>query len=190
MSPMSPSCGIRAKPGTSWWCASALRGGGLTPGDGEGASVHAIQAHYDVSNDFYRLWLDPTMTYSCALWSAGDTLESAQLRKLDFHIRQARAVGARRVLDIGCGWGSMLFRLVNSHDVSFAVGLTLSEAQRSQVGKRGDPRTEVRLESWEEHESDEPYDAILSIGALEHFVRPSLSSEERVKVYRSFFGKA
>src|SRR3954468_11584551 len=71
----------------------------------------AIQ-HYEVGNDFYRLWLDDSLTYSCPLWAGpDDSLHAAQLRKLDYHAVGAGAVGAARVLDIGCGWGSMLERL-------------------------------------------------------------------------------
>src|SRR5688572_25683389 len=95
----------------------------------DGASRSAIRHHYDLSNDFYALWLDPSMTYSSALWSDGDSLASAQRRKLDFHIEGARAPGAARVLDVGCGWGGLLQRAVDDWGVGHAVGLTLSQAQ-------------------------------------------------------------
>src|SRR5262245_59552944 len=94
-----------------------------------GASAAAIQHHYDVGNDFYRLWLDDTMSYTCALFDdaqAEESLEQAQLRKLDYHIEQMRGAGARRVLDVGSGWGNALRRLVSAHEVARAVGLTLS----------------------------------------------------------------
>ena len=154
-----------------------------------GASPEAIAAHYDVSDVFYSLWLDRTLTYSCGLWADEDTLESAQLKKLDFHARAIGSPSARRVLDIGCGWGSMLRRLVDSHDVHEAIGLTLSKGQESWIRRQPDSRIRVRLESWEDHEASEPYDAIVSIGALEHFVRPSFSSAERIEVYQRFFRK-
>ena len=93
-----------------------------------GASAEAIQAHYDTGNAFYRLWLDPTRTYSCALWDEADALEEAQIDKLDYHIEQAQAAGTGQVLDIGCGWGSLLERLTTAHGVERAVGLTLSFA--------------------------------------------------------------
>ena len=86
-----------------------------------GASGAAIRHHYDRGNAFFRLWLDNSMTYSCALWddaNKNDTLEAAQWRKIDWHIDQAGAKNATRVLDIGCGWGSTLTRLVNSHVVA------------------------------------------------------------------------
>jgi cyclopropane-fatty-acyl-phospholipid synthase len=152
-----------------------------------GASAEAIQAHYDTGNDFYRLWLDPTLTYSCALWDDADTLEQAQIDKLDYHIEQARAAGAARVLDIGCGWGSLLERLTTTHRVGNAVGLSLSEAQLKHIDVRDVPGVEARLESWTDHLSREPYDAIISIGAIEHFVRPEASNDERIGIYRHFF---
>ncbi len=157
-----------------------------TPGYA-GASAAAIGRHYDLGNDFYRLWLDPTMTYSCALWEEGDTLEQAQVRKLDHLVEGARAGGARRVLDVGCGWGSLLERLVGVHGVERAVGLTLSEEQAKTAAARGGSRCDVRVESWADHEADEPYDAIISIGAFEHFARYGLDRDERVEAYRRFF---
>jgi cyclopropane-fatty-acyl-phospholipid synthase len=152
-----------------------------------GASAAAIQFHYDLGNDFYRLWLDPTMTYSAALWAEGDTLESAQLRKIDYHIEQARARGAARVLDVGCGWGGVLRRLADRAGVEKAVGLTLSRAQRDWVAAWAHPSIEVRLESWTEHEPGQPYDALISVGALEHFSRVQATEEERIAGYRAFF---
>jgi cyclopropane-fatty-acyl-phospholipid synthase len=154
-----------------------------------GATADAIEHHYDVGNNFYRLWLDATMTYSCALWQDGDTLERAQMRKLDHLIALAHAPGARRVLDVGCGWGSLLRRLVEQHGVQHATGLTLSRAQAEQLTALGDPRIEVQLENWDEHRWATPYDAIISIGAFEHFARFGLSRGERVAAYRRFFAR-
>src|SRR5216683_3583229 len=152
-----------------------------------GASPEAIQHHYDVSNDFYQLWLDSTMTYSGALWEENNTLEAAQICKIDFHIQQARARNAQRVLDVGCGWGSILERLVKVNNVQYAVGLTLSQSQAAWVASLGQPRIEVRVENWLDHVPVAPYDAIISIGAFEHFAKPTLSNEQKVESYRSFF---
>ena len=154
-----------------------------------GASPQAIQYHYDVSNDFYRLWLDQNLIYSCALWEENDTLESAQLRKIDFHVEQARAKNAKRVLDVGCGWGALLRRLIEVHGVEQAVGLTLSKAQAQWLQTHPHPRLEVRLESWASHTPQEPYDAIISVGAFEHFARLELSPAEKVQGYRTFFSR-
>src|SRR5262249_8376700 len=100
----------------------------------QGASTAAIQSHYDVGNQFYELWLDPTRSYSCALWDGpDDSLETAQKRKLDYLVEGARAAGTGRVLDVGCGWGGLLHRLVRIHDVKRVTGLTLSQAQADHV---------------------------------------------------------
>jgi cyclopropane-fatty-acyl-phospholipid synthase len=160
-----------------------------------GASPDAIRHHYDVGNEFFQLWLDKTMTYSCALWSdasnRGDTdsLESAQTRKLDYLIEGARAAGAQRVLDVGCGWGSLLRRLVKHHAVGHVTGLTLSPLQADLITARGDQRVNVRVESWTEHQPKGQYDAILSIGAFEHFARFGLPRRRRVAAYRKFFAR-
>jgi cyclopropane-fatty-acyl-phospholipid synthase len=152
-----------------------------------GASAEAIQYHYSIGNEFYRLWLDNTITYSGALWEEGDTLETAQFRKLDYHISQARVQSGARVLDVGCGWGSCLKRLVEKYDVGQAVGLTLSQAQADWIASCHLPRTEVRVETWLEHAPAQPYDAIISIGAFEHFAKPSLSPDQKVEAYRAYF---
>jgi cyclopropane-fatty-acyl-phospholipid synthase len=158
-------------------------------GTGSGASAEAIQAHYDTGNAFYSLWLDRALTYSCALWDDASSLEEAQLRKLDYHVEEAKAAGAARVLDVGCGWGSMLDRLTATHGVGRAVGLTLSEAQAKYIASLGLSDAEVHVESWADHVAEEPYDAIISIGAFEHFVRPETPSQERIAIYRHFFAR-
>ncbi len=152
-----------------------------------GASPEAIQAHYDVGNDFYRLWLDPSLTYSCALWDGpDDTLEAAQQRKLAYMAAPALGSGASRVLDVGCGWGGLLAKLSEA-GVGQTVGLTLSEKQRDHVRSLALPGAEVRLESWRDHRPEAPYDGIVSVGAFEHFADLDLSESERLAVYRSFF---
>lgn len=159
-----------------------------------GASAEAIRHHYDVSDAFYALWLDRSLTYTCALWGEdgdpAETLERAQERKLDHLITGARATGAQRVLDVGCGWGSMLRRLTQVHGVGHAVGVTLSESQAAWYRRGPAERTEMLLESWQEHRpQDGGYDAVVSIGAFEHFAAPGLPRAERVAVYREFFDR-
>ena len=114
-----------------------------------GGSPEAIQAHYDVGDSFYRLWLDPTLSYSCALWGPDepdDQLEAAQRRKIAYHTAQARAQGASRVLDVGCGWGAVLRHLVEEAGVDHATGLTLSRRQANWASTGKHPRLDVRLE--------------------------------------------
>lgn len=155
--------------------------------------VEAIRHHYEVGNDFYRLLLGPTMMYSGGYWGADEGLraglDAAQQRKLDTFAELAGAREARRVLDIGCGWGTLLDRLTTVHDVQHGVGLTLSRTQKSYVADLGNPRIETRVESWEDHDAQEPYDAAFCVNALEHFVHSSLSPRARTKRYRTFFGK-
>lgn len=118
-----------------------------------------------------------------------ESLESAQARKIDFHVEQARAQGALRVLDIGSGWGSVLTRLVTVHGVKEAVGITPSEAQAKWIATRSDPGVRVYVESWSEHQPEEPYDAIISIGAMEHFAKPEISVAEKIESYHNFFSR-
>jgi cyclopropane-fatty-acyl-phospholipid synthase len=157
--------------------------------EAQGATAEAIQYHHDVGNDFYRLWLDKSMTYSSALWEAGDTLESAQERKREWHIAAAHAAEASRVLEVGCGWGHLLRRLVEAYGTGYAMGLTLSEAQAEYIASLNNPKLRVRVEGWERHRPAEPYGAIISIGAFEHFARPGLSRAEKVARYRTFFSR-
>jgi cyclopropane-fatty-acyl-phospholipid synthase len=152
------------------------------------ASPAAIRHHYDVSNEFYELWLGPTLTYSCAHWQPHDTLLDAQLRKLDLLIDMAHASAQSRVLDIGCGWGSCLTRLVEDHGVAQATGLTISDAHAGYIQGFGNPNVEVCTESWRDHMPAAPYDAIVSLEAFEHFARPG-SHEAKMAGYRAFFQK-
>jgi cyclopropane-fatty-acyl-phospholipid synthase len=133
-----------------------------------------VQAHYDLSDDFFRLFLDPTQTYSCAYFERDDmSLQEAQLAKIDLSLSKLHLKPGMTLLDIGCGWGETMRRAVKKYDVN-VVGLTLSENQAEHVQKTFDqmdtPRsTRVLLEGWEKFH--EPVDRIVSIGAFEHFGR-------------------
>jgi len=166
--------------------APADRGGGPA-----GASAAAVRAHYDVSNAFYELWLGPSMMYSSAMWAGAETradLEHAQQRKIDFFAARALpGPGPRRALDVGCGWGWNLRRLAGAHGVTAATGLTLSEAQLGYLTEHPVPGADVRLEDWNDHDPGEPYDAIFSFGAFEHFARDGTTGPQRIATYRRFF---
>lgn len=155
------------------------------------AAQKAIEHHYDVGNAFYALWLDAGMSYSCAMWPEGqhDTdLEAAQLRKLDHHLSESRALQAKRVLDIGCGWGSLITRLSERNpQLQHAMGLTLSAEQAAHVRALGLPGVDVKIENWLDHEPAEPYDAMISIGAFEHFATLDDTVAEKRAKYRRFF---
>lgn len=157
------------------------------PSERTGASPEAIMSHYDMGNDFFRLVLDPEMIYSCALFAPGDDLSTAQMRKLDHHIEAAGAANKSRVLDIGCGWGAMLRRLVDHAGVGHAVGLTLSPSQAQWIRKTPNPKIEVREQDWRDHKPERRYDAIVSVGAFEHFVHKGLDPKVKLDAYREFF---
>lgn len=156
-------------------------------GERQGASAEAVEHHYDIGTDFYRLWLDSDLTYSCARWADGDDLERAQQRKLEYLIEQAGLTGTERILDIGCGWGSLMRAVTARYPQTRATGLTLSRDQYRHLSAAPVERTDVRLEHWRDHRVETPYDAIFCIGALEHFVRFGRSRSERTATYRNFF---
>jgi cyclopropane-fatty-acyl-phospholipid synthase len=126
------------------------------------------------------------MSYSCALWRNASDLEAAQVNKLDLHLKWSGAVRATSLLDVGCGWGSMLKRARSLDGTRRIVGLTLSEEQAKYV-RTSISDVEVRIESWEHHRPDVPYGAIVSVGALEHFVKPTTPPDARIRIYSRFF---
>jgi cyclopropane-fatty-acyl-phospholipid synthase len=132
----------------------------------------SVQFHYDVSNEFFKLFLDESMTYSCAFFSLDDSsLAAAQFAKLELVCTKLALKPGMRVLDVGCGWGSFAIHAAREHGVS-VVGITLSEGQaalaRERVADAGlSDRIEIRLQDYREL-ADEPYDAVSSIGMVEH----------------------
>ncbi len=134
--------------------------------------VEAVQSHYDRSNEFFKLFLDPSMTYSCAYFERDDmTLEEAQRAKRELSLGKLGLQPGMTLLDIGCGWGSTMRHAIEKYDVN-VIGLTLSENQlahnKQKFAEMDSPRSkEVRLQGWEQF--DEPVDRIVSLGAFEHF---------------------
>jgi cyclopropane-fatty-acyl-phospholipid synthase len=131
-----------------------------------------VQSHYDLSDDFFRVFLDATKTYSCAFFERDDmSLEEAQIAKIDLSLGKLRLEPGMTLLDIGCGWGATLMRAIEKHDVN-VIGLTLSRNQQAHVeqlfASSDSPRSKrVLLRGWEQF--DEPVDRIVSVGAFEHF---------------------
>jgi cyclopropane-fatty-acyl-phospholipid synthase len=136
--------------------------------------ARAIAHHYDVSNAFYRLWLDQQMVYSCAYFpTQTETLEQAQNAKLDHILTKLMLRPGERLLDIGCGWGALVMRAAQ-HDGARPVGVTLSQNQyvwaRERVAQAGlVEQVEIRLQDYRDLDArDGQFDKITSIGMFEH----------------------
>jgi cyclopropane-fatty-acyl-phospholipid synthase len=134
--------------------------------------AQAVRHHYDASNELFKLFLDESMTYSCAIFSRGAaTLEQAQQTKLELVCRKLALREGERVLDVGCGWGSFVLHAAREHGVR-AVGITLSPVQaelaRERIAQAGlSERVEIRLADYRDLQG-ERFDAIASIGMVEH----------------------
>lgn len=146
-----------------------------------GRDRRAVRHHYDVGNEFFALFLDSSMTYSCAYFAGGaQTLEEAQEAKLELVCKKLALRDGERVLDVGCGWGSFVIHAAARHGVN-AVGITLSEHQAQLARERAleagvADRVQFRVADYREV-SDGPFDAIASIGMVEHV------GEEQIDVY-------
>ncbi|MGH3900690.1 MAG: class I SAM-dependent methyltransferase [Pseudonocardiaceae bacterium] len=152
------------------------------------ATSAEIAVSYDVGNDFFRLWLDCSMNYSCAVWEDGDNLDQAQERKLDFLHGLTRIDERSRVLDIGCGWGANLARLSGHRGVAAAHGLTMSAAQAEEIVAREIPRATVDMIDYRDYSPAEPFDAVISIEMFEQIATPQQEMRgEHMQVFRHFF---
>jgi cyclopropane-fatty-acyl-phospholipid synthase len=145
----------------------------------------AVRSHYDVSDDFFGLWLDRRRVYSCAYFRrADDTLEIAQEQKLDHICRKLRLAAGERFLDIGCGWGALALWAAEHYGAQ-ALGVTLSRKQydfaRARIRELGlEGRCEVRLLDYRDVPEERAFDKIASIGMFEHVGRDNL---------KAYFGK-
>lgn len=133
----------------------------------------AVQFHYDVSNDFYALWLDERMVYSCAYFKTGEEdIHTAQLQKMEHICRKLRLKPGERLLDIGCGWGGLAIYAAQRYGVD-ATGITLSEKQvalaRQRIAEAGvADRCRVLLQDYREVPTEPPFDKLVSVGMFEH----------------------
>lgn len=137
----------------------------------------SIEYHYDVSNDFYRLWLDPAMVYSCAYFENGDEdLATAQRKKIDHILTKIRLQPDQTLLDIGCGWGALVLRAAEKFGAR-CIGITLSENQfalaTERVRQAGlSDRIEIRLQDY--RDTSGTFDRVTSVGMFEHVGKDNL----------------
>jgi cyclopropane-fatty-acyl-phospholipid synthase len=133
----------------------------------------AIAYHYDVSNDFYALFLDRNLVYSCAYYrDDDDTLETAQIQKIDHILRKLRLKPGERLLDIGCGWGTLILRAAREYG-AVATGITLSQNQfdyaHERIRAEGlQDRCSVQLRDYRDLPNERAFDKITSVGMFEH----------------------
>ncbi len=159
---------------------AARRGRDLRQGAGLRGRAHsrerdamAVRYHYDVSNDFYRLWLDRDMVYSCAYFSRPEEdLDTAQQRKLEYICRKLRLEPGDRLLDIGCGWGGLAIQAAREHGAD-VTGITLSEEQacfaRERIAREGlEDRCRVQVLDYRDVDESRPFDKLVSVGMFEH----------------------
>jgi len=138
-----------------------------------------IAHHYDLGNDFYKLWLDPTMTYSCAYFKApDDSLETAQRNKIAHIGRKLQLQQGQTLLDVGCGWGGLLSETVRKYEVE-GLGITLSQEQKKWFDEHLEPKLQghARVELQHYHDkakSGHKFDRLVSVGMAEHVGRHNL----------------
>jgi cyclopropane-fatty-acyl-phospholipid synthase len=156
-----------------------------------GSTQADVEVSYDVSNEFFRLWLDERMNYTCAVFeSETQSLEAAQINKLRILGDYAKLTPAKSLLDIGCGWGACLEYAVTSRNVKRAVGVTLSTAQSEEVMARKLPGVEVVVNDFMKWEPKERFDALISICMMDHLCSPEEARKGKaVDIYRAYFKK-
>ena len=145
----------------------------------EKVSKQDVQSHYDIGNDFYEMWLDPTLTYSCAYFaSEEDSLETAQWNKVRHILNKLHAQEGETLLDIGCGWGTLIFTAAKEYHLE-ATGVTLSQEQYDYVAQKIideglEGRVHVYLKDY--RELTETYDHVTSVGMFEHVGKENLAT--------------
>ncbi len=150
-----------------------------------------VEVSYDVSNEFFRLWLDERMHYTCAVFEhENDTLEQAQVNKCRVLYDFAEMNPDKLVLDIGCGWGANLEYLSVARGVKRTHGITLSTAQHDELKSRKLPGVETWVVDYRDFEPREKYDALISIEMIDHLCSPAQANQGMaIEIYREYFGK-
>jgi cyclopropane-fatty-acyl-phospholipid synthase len=156
-----------------------------------GSSKADVEVSYDVSNEFFRLWLDERMNYTCAVYESDDqSLEAAQLNKLRILSEFAKVTPDKRILDIGCGWGACVEYLATARNVKEAVGITLSPAMAEEVNARKIPRVRCVSSDFRTWEPGEKFDGLVSICMMDHLCSPEEARQGKaIDIYRAFFKK-
>lgn len=153
-----------------------------------GSTQSDVEVSYDVSNEFFRLWLDERMNYTCALFEGTDNLEDAQLRKLAWLSDAAHVTPESTVLDIGCGWGANLEFLATTRGVREAHGITLSRQQKAEIDRRQLPGVTAQVCSYLDYRPPVKFDSIISICMMEHICSPDEArAGKSVEMYRNYF---
>jgi cyclopropane-fatty-acyl-phospholipid synthase len=156
-----------------------------------GSSKADVEVSYDVSNEFFRLWLDERMNYTCAVFESPDqSLEAAQLNKLRILSDFAKLTPEKSLLDIGCGWGACLEYAATTRKVRRAVGVTLSSSQAEEVNARKIPGVECVTTDFMKFETSDKFDGLISICMMDHLCSPQEAREGKaVDIYRAYFKK-
>ena len=150
-----------------------------------------VAVSYDVDNEFFRLWLDKRMNYTCAVFDDTDDLDEAQVAKLAVLYDFARVTADARVLDIGCGWGANLEYLAVDRGLHDVHGITLSEAQLAEIARRNLPGVTASCVDYRDYAPAAPFDAIMSICMIEHVCTPEQArAGQAVARYRDYFRRA
>jgi cyclopropane-fatty-acyl-phospholipid synthase len=153
-----------------------------------GSTQNEVEVSYDVSNEFFRLWLDERMNYTCGLFDGTDNLEEAQVKKLAWLSEAAHVAKGSTVLDIGCGWGANLEYLATTRGVKEAHGITLSRQQKAEIDRRQIPGVTANVCSYLDYQPAVKFDSIISICMMEHICSPDEAREGKsVEMYRNYF---
>ncbi|HEY2517960.1 MAG TPA: class I SAM-dependent methyltransferase [Polyangiaceae bacterium] len=159
-----------------------------------GSTQAEVEVSYDVSNEFFRLWLDERMNYTCGIfeepnegWKT-DSLEEAQVRKLDWHHKMAKLSPEKRLLDIGCGWGANLEYQAVNKGVKECHGITLSRSQHEEITRRNIPGVTASVCSYADYKPAKKFDAVISICMMEHIASPEQArAGKHLDLYREYF---